>query len=212
MLPSQPNGRATFVKAMIGSNLIAPRPGPCRDRPPRPTAGGTAIGCRQGSGFVASRRGRGSGADPWEGRIRDGSPAPNSGGRLHGSVSGDRDELHQSVRGWLACLKKGAYRHPEGLPQSGRAPFGAEPGGRAPFGAAGRHLARASRSGAIWRESRGGHLEASAGRRWEADLELNGPRRAGGPGIASGRWLRDSIGIGDQPVSRSATPNDRELR
>ena len=75
--------------------------------------------------------------------------------------------------------------------------------GRAPFGAAGRHLAR---PGAIWRESRGGHLEASAGRRWEADLELNGPRRAGGPGIASGRWLRDSIGIGDQSVSRRAMP------
>ena len=208
------------MKAMIGSNLIAPRPGPCRDRPPRPTAGGTAIECRQGSGFVASRRGRDSGADLWEGRIRDGSPALKYGGRLHGSVSGDRDELHQSVRGWLACLKKGAYRHSEGLPPKWPAPFGAEPGGRAPFGAAGRHLARRAparpghlvRRGAIRRESRGGHLEASAGRRWKADLELNGPRRAGGPGIASGRWLRDSIGIGDQPVSRSATPNDCELR
>src|SRR5208337_1020512 len=142
MLPSQPNGRATFVKAMIGSNLIAPRPGPRRDRPPRPTAGGTAIGCRQGSGPVASRRGRGSGADPWEGRIRDGSPALKYGGRLHGSVSGDRDELHQSVRGWLACLKKGAYRHSERLPPK----------------VAGRHLARSrevgrhlARRGAIWR-------------------------------------------------------------
>ena len=204
------------MKAMIGSNLIAPRPGPRRDRPPRPTAGGTAIGCRQGSGPVASRRGRGSGAGPWEGRIRDGSPAPKYGGRLHGSVSGDRDELHQSVRGWLACLKKGAYRHPEGAPpkvagrHSARSrEVGRHLARRAPFGAAGRHSAR---PGAIRRESRGGHLEASAGRRWEADLELNGPRRAGGPGIASGRWLRDSIGIGDQPVSRSATPNDRELR
>src|SRR5208337_1802043 len=141
MLPSQPNGRATFVKAMIGSNLIAPRPGPRRDRPPRPTAGGTAIGCRQGSGPVASRRGRGSGADPWEGRIRDGSPALKYGGRLHGSVSGDRDELHQSVRGWLACLKKGAYRHPEGLPKwpgaiwRGAGRSGAIWRGGAPFGA-----------------------------------------------------------------------------
>ena len=53
----------------------------------------------------------------------------------------------------------------------------------APFGAAGRHLARAGRSGAIWRGSaigaasgaiwrgsRAGHLEASPGRKWEADL------------------------------------------
>ena len=158
-----------------------------------------------------------------------------------------------------------------GSPQSGRVPFGAARApfgaagaiwrGRAPFGAAGRHSARAGRSGAICaagrhlRGSRAGHLEASPGRKWEADLgrvdnhcpshfkvrrcgdspcgdssairpsriihcgsdcpydlELNGPRRVGGSGIASGRWLRDSIGIGDQPVSRSATPNDRELR
>src|SRR5512135_1244791 len=134
MLPSQPNGRATFVNVMIDSNLIAPRPGPRRDRPPRPTAGATAIGRRQGSGPVASRRGRGSGAGPWEGRLLDGSPAPNSGGRLHGSVSGDRDELHQSA------------------PPRGRAPFGAGVRhlargraiwrGGAPFGAGVRHLAR----------------------------------------------------------------------
>src|SRR5271157_1364037 len=104
-----------------------------------------------------------------------------------------------------------------GWPVSRREPIDIRRG--LPPKVAGRHLARSrevgrhlARRGAIWRESRGGHLEASAGRRWEADLELNGPRRAGGPGIASGRWLRDSIGIGDQPVSRSATPNDRELR
>ena len=94
----------------------------------------------------------------------------------------------------------------------GGARFGAEPGGRAPFGAAGRHLAR---RGAIWRgrapfgaagrhlrePGRAVSLRLDAGRWQEVDLELNGPRRAGGPGIASGRWFRDSIGIGDQPVS-----------
>ena len=103
---------------------------------------------------MASRRGRGSGAGPWEGRIRDGSPALKYGGRLHGSVSGDRDELHQSVRGWLACLKKGAYRHPEVAPPKWPGAVRAEPGGRAPFGAGGAPFGAARASfGAAGRRS-----------------------------------------------------------
>ena len=93
-----------------------------------------------------------------------------------------------------------------GSPQSGRVPFGAEPGGRAPFGAAGRHLARpgaiwrgaGSRApfgaagaigaaSAIWRESRGGHLEASAGRRWEVDLLIGCAKKF--------KLLGDRIGV-----------------
>ena len=87
-------------------------------------------------------------ARSWEGWLRDGSPDSNPGERLHGSVSGDRDELHQSVRGWLACLKT---RKPigirRGLPQSGRAPFGAAESHLARLGAAG----AVGAADAIWR-------------------------------------------------------------
>ena len=65
------------MKARIGSIGIAPAPGLRRDRPPDPPRAEAAIRRRQGPGPVARRRGRSSGAGPWEGRIQDESPAPN---------------------------------------------------------------------------------------------------------------------------------------
>ncbi len=178
MLPSQPNGRATFVKAMIGSNLIAPRPGPRRDRPPDPPRAEAVIrGARDPIPWHAA-----AGGVPGPVHGRAGSETGHRPRTMEGDSAAPFPEIWTNCIsrpevGWPGAIWRGAGRSGADLARSRQV---------------GRHLAR---PGAIWRESRGGHLEASAGRRWEADLELNGPGRAGEPGTASGRWLRDSIGI-----------------